>query len=123
MTMHTGFTAAAAIFFLVSAQAVFADNHCQDPSRQWSQIENSRDPFGRSGARDDPQSAHYQAKISDDQIYGHEIMTRKELRKYRKALRRINSDDGQLERFQAEHRDKMQQRASELGVELEDGQG
>ena len=47
-------------------------------------------------------------------------MSARELRKYRKALRKIGSDDEKLEEFLAQHRDKMQQRAARLGVELED---
>jgi hypothetical protein len=45
-------------------------------------------------------------------------MSARELKKFRKALRKIGADDEKLEAFLAQHRQQMQQRAQELGVDL-----
>jgi hypothetical protein len=51
------------------------------------------------------------ARIADKEIYGHEMMTRKERNEYREQLRLIGNDEAKRTQFMAEHREKMQARA------------
>ena len=61
-----------------------------------------------------------QAKFGDHEIYGGEMMTEQERNQYREQLRLIGSDEQKRTRFMAEHREEMQKRAKERGVEIDD---
>ena len=50
-------------------------------------------------------------------IYGGELMTVQERNEYREQLRRFDSDEERM-RFEARHREEMQQRADALSIEL-----
>lgn len=57
------------------------------------------------------------APASEGPIYGGALMTAEERNAYREELRRLGDD---RRSFMAEHREKMQQRAKERGIELEE---
>jgi len=59
-----------------------------------------------------------QARIAKKDIYGHNLMTRKERNEYREQLRLIGKDDAKRTQFMAAHREKMQARAKARGVDL-----
>jgi hypothetical protein len=122
MKSSTVFVSAAAILLVCAASSAPAQQHCPNPSGQWTQIDRTRHPFDQNGVPQDKLAPHTRADVSDDQIYGHEIMSARELKKFRKALRKIGADDEKLEAFLAQHRQQMQQRAQELGVDLEEVQ-
>jgi len=123
MKSTTGFTAIAALLLVFAPAVCAAQQHCGNPSGQRAQIERARQQFDHSGVAQDQTTVRLQLQVADEEIYGHEVMTKKELRKYRKKLRRIGSDDRKLERFLAAHREKMVKRAKDRGIELEEAQG
>ena len=85
--------------------------HDRDQMRQHSQ--------DRDQARDrvhDP--AH--AMPDDHPIYGQQMMSVEERNQYREQLRMVGADTEEGNRFQALHREKMQVRAKEQGVTLDD---
>lgn len=57
------------------------------------------------------------APASEGPIYGGALMTAEERNAYREELRRLGDE---RRSFMAEHREKMQQRAKERGIELEE---
>lgn len=54
-------------------------------------------------------------------VYGGELMSVQERNQYREQLRVIDSDQ-EREKFQAQHREKMTQRANALGLEVEEAE-
>ena len=60
------------------------------------------------------------AKFGDHEIYGGQMMTEQERNQYREQLRLIGDDEQKRTQFMAQHREQMQQRAKERGVELDD---
>lgn len=58
-----------------------------------------------------------QAGMRDNDIYGHELMTRAELEKYRKRMTEMKTVT-ERDRFQLQHEAKMQERAKQLGKDL-----
>jgi hypothetical protein len=50
------------------------------------------------------------ATLRDEEIYGHELMSKEELNQYRKELQTMNSAK-KREQFQAQHEEKMRERA------------
>jgi len=54
-------------------------------------------------------------------IYGGEVMSVQERNEYREQLRLINSDQ-ERQQFQAQHRDRVDQRAEALGLEVEEAE-
>jgi hypothetical protein len=120
MKLSTVFGTVAATLLVCVTSSALAQQHCPNPSGQWTQIDRTRHPFDQDGIPQDKLSPHTRAQISDDKIYGHEIMSARELKQYRKALRKVGADDEKLEEFLAQHRERMHQRAQEQGVELED---
>lgn len=54
-------------------------------------------------------------------IYGGELMSVEERNQYREQLRLLDSDPGR-EQFQAQHREKMTQRANALEIEVEEAE-
>lgn len=54
-------------------------------------------------------------------VYGGEFMTVQERNQYREQLRLIDSDP-EREQFQAQHRDRINQRANALGLEVEEAE-
>ena len=57
------------------------------------------------------------AKLKDDDIYGSELMTRRERNEYRQALQ--NADNAEArERIRTQHQHEMKNRAQEQGVAL-----
>jgi len=54
-------------------------------------------------------------------IYGGEFMTVQERNQYREQLRQMDSDP-EREKFQAQHRDRINQRANALGLEVEEAE-
>jgi len=61
------------------------------------------------------------AKFGDAEIYGGQMMTEQERNQYREQLRLIGDDEQKRTQFMAQHREEMQKRAKEKGVELDDG--
>jgi len=57
------------------------------------------------------------AQLSDQDIYGSEVMSVEERNQYREQLRVMDSDNERLQ-FKAQHREKMQLRAKSQGVPL-----
>ena len=58
-----------------------------------------------------------QVHMRDADIYGHELMTRNELEKYRKRVKELNTVEAR-ERFKIQHEAKMQERAKQQGKDL-----
>ena len=54
-------------------------------------------------------------------VYGGELMSVQERNQYREQLRLIDSDQ-EREQFQAQHRDRVNQRAAALGLEVEEAE-
>ena len=63
------------------------------------------------------QQAQERARIRDEQIYGHELMTQKELNQYREQMQTMQSTRAR-EQFQAQHEDKMRARARQQNKDL-----
>ena len=57
------------------------------------------------------------SQMRDQDIYGNELMTAQERKQYRKELGSANSQ-GSQKQFQAQHEEKMQQRALQQGQDL-----
>ena len=57
------------------------------------------------------------AKLSDEDIYGHEVMTKKERKTYKKQLQKAASSE-ERQRVEEQHRHEMQVRAEAQGVQL-----
>ena len=57
------------------------------------------------------------AKLKDDDIYGSELMTRRERNEYRRKLQTADNAEAR-ERIRSEHQHEMQVRAEERGLEL-----
>jgi len=54
-------------------------------------------------------------------IYGGELMTVQERNQYREQLREMDSDE-EREKFQAQHREQMNQRAKALELDIEEAE-
>ena len=63
------------------------------------------------------QQAQDRERIRDEQIYGHELMTSKELKQYREQMQTMQSTRAR-EQFQAQHEDKMRERARQQNRDL-----
>ena len=50
------------------------------------------------------------ARLRDEDIYGHELMTRQELNQYREQMQRMQTAGGR-DQFQVQHEEKMRERA------------
>lgn len=61
-----------------------------------------------------------QAPPGENGIYGSELMSVQERNQYREQLQLTESDPEAKMRFEAEHEEKMQQRAREQGKEIKD---
>jgi hypothetical protein len=60
------------------------------------------------------------ANTGNQGIYGNELMSAQERNQYREQLRLVESDPEQRTRFLAQHQEKMQVRAKQQGVNLDD---
>ena len=56
------------------------------------------------------QQAQDRARLRDDDIYGHELMTRQELNQYREEMQKKHTAKTR-DQFQAQHEEKMRERA------------
>ena len=63
------------------------------------------------------QQAQERERIRDEQIYGHELMTQKELNQYREQMQTMQSTRAR-EQFEAQHEDKMRARARQQNKDL-----
>ena len=63
------------------------------------------------------QQAQDRERIRDEQIYGHELMTQRELNQYREQMQTMQSARAR-EQFQAQHEDKMRERARQQNKDL-----
>jgi uncharacterized small protein (DUF1192 family) len=61
------------------------------------------------------------SSLKDDEIYGHKLMSAEELNQYRERLRLLKSEEERL-KFEAQHREEMQERAKALHIEIEDAE-
>ena len=127
----------------------FAQGHGQgqgqgrgaDQPRDRAQVERGQSDMDRDRMRDrdrihDPAQTHDPAQQRDQVqdrthapdnagnggqgIYGHQLMRVEEQNQYREQLRLVESDPQQQQRFQAQHQEKMQVRAREQGVTLDE---
>jgi len=57
----------------------------------------------------------------DSDIYGHELMSEQERKRYREQLRLVESDPEEKNQFLAQHREQMQARAKAQGAVIGDG--
>lgn len=57
------------------------------------------------------------ATLKDEEIYGHELMSREELNRYRNQLQQQQTAEDR-ERFQHEHEERMRERAATQGKDL-----
>ena len=60
------------------------------------------------------------AKLGDKAIYGQELMSVRERNQYREQLKTLGANTTEGTKFMAQHREKMQKRAKEKGVDLDD---
>jgi len=60
------------------------------------------------------------AKLGDKAIYGQKLMTVQERIQYREQLQTLGANTKEGTKFIAQHRDKMQKRAKEKGVDLDE---
>jgi hypothetical protein len=67
----------------------------------------------------DKSKAKDQAQKRDRDIYGYQLMTEQERNEYREQLKKAETNQ-ERQQIVAEHREKMQARASEEGVNLEE---
>jgi hypothetical protein len=58
-----------------------------------------------------------QERERDEQIYGHELMTSKELNQYREQMQKMQSTKAR-EQYKAQHEDKMRERARQQNKDL-----
>jgi hypothetical protein len=68
MTSSTVFVSAAATLLVCAATSAPAQQHCPNPSGQWTQIDRTRHPFDQNGVPQDKLAPHTRADVSDDQI-------------------------------------------------------
>ena len=101
-----------------------------------AQIERGQKDFDRDRLRDrdritqpardrdrikdqDRTHAPDKAKQGDKAIYGSELMSVEERNQYREQLRLTDSDPQAQTKFKAQHQEKMQARAKQMGVEID----
>jgi hypothetical protein len=119
------------------AKGMGGGGNSQGPDR--AQMERGQMDFDRDRIRDrdridepaqdrdrvkDQDRAHApdSAKLGENKIYGAELMSKKEREQYREQLRLVDADKKQRTQFLAQHQEKMQARAKEKGVKLDDMQ-
>ena len=102
------------------------DKRHDDSSQTWQ----SRQGSGESGKQKQNGKQRYQTqdqgrarttirhRLRDDDIYGREMMTRRELENYRARLDSAKNDREWV-RLRAEHQQQMEQRASQRGVAID----
>jgi len=77
---------------------------------------------GKDEARDrDRLQTQDPMSISDNDIYGSELMSPEERKRYREQIQQMNSEEERLQ-FQAQHRSKMDARAKALNLEVEEAE-
>ena len=106
-----------------------------DHARERAQVERTHSDFDRDRMHDRDQMrqqsqdrdqirdrVHEPANaMSDDRpIYGQQMMSVEERNQYREQLRVVGADTEEGTRLQAQHREQMQVRAKEQGVNLDD---
>lgn len=77
----------------------------------------NEDPIQKRDQDQDRTKLHDPAKMQDQDIYGSEMMTAQERKQYRKELGGAKSPQAHNE-FQAQHEQKMQERALQQGQDL-----
>jgi Tfp pilus assembly protein PilV len=104
-------------------------------ARERAQVERTHSDFDRDRMHDRDQTRQHSqdrdqtrdrvhdsanAMPDDRPIYGQQMMSVEERNQYREQLRVLGADTEEGTRFQAQHREQMQVRAKEQGVNLED---
>lgn len=136
MKLGTGLFSLVAIALFLTPLAGLAKGKAAGagPAQDQAQIERGQRDFDRDRLRDrdrltapshDRDRDRIQdrthvpdfAKLSDQDIYGNEVMTAQERNAYRKQLQKANSDE-RRESIEARHRYEMQVRAENQGVKL-----
>ena len=79
-------------------------------------------PVEQQGSQDQDRmrtqiEARDHASLRDEEIYGHELMSKEELNQYRKELKTMNSAK-KREQFQMQHEEKMRARALQQNKEI-----
>jgi hypothetical protein len=117
------------------AKGMGGGGNSQAPDR--AQMERGQNDFDRDRIRDrdridepaydrdrvrDQDRTHVpdSATLSENRIYGSELMSAKEREQYREQLRIVDADKKQRTQFLAKHKEKMQARAKEKGVKIQD---
>jgi hypothetical protein len=77
---------------------------------------------GDRGGSEAPNKAFNEAGDTQDEIYGHEVMTPSEIDRYQTRMRGTMTD-AERRAFIESHRAEMQRRASERGTTLREGPG
>ena len=118
----------------VAAQGRHGQGGAAQPQDR-AQIERGQRDFDRGRLRDrdrtttpsrdrdrdqDRTHAPDKAPFGEEPIYGSSLMSVEERNQYREQLRLTESDPQARTRFEAQHREDMQKRATEQGVTLDD---
>ncbi|MCP5180371.1 MAG: hypothetical protein H6993_08185 [Pseudomonadales bacterium] len=84
-----------------------------------TQRDRSQDEASRRDRVRDQDQAHAPdlGTLRDEDIYGHEVMSRREMNAYRNRLASVD-DDAAREQLRAEHQREVRARAKEKGVDL-----
>jgi len=106
-----------------------------DHARERAQVERTHSDFDRDRMHDRDQARQHSqdrdqdrdrvhdpehAMPDDRPIYGQQMMSVAERNQYREQLRVLGEDSEEGTHFQAQHREQMQVRAKEQGVNLDD---
>ncbi len=89
----------------------------KQPTRQDQRIDQDRMQDRSRIDLPDRDRQRDQAAMRDADIYGHELMTRSELEKYRKRMTEMKTVEERA-RFELQHEAKMQERAKQQGKDL-----
>ena len=139
MRTVTGFGALIAAVLVLVPLTGAAQGHGQgsgqerggDYARERAQVERTHSDFDRDRMHDRDQARQHSqdrdrvhdpahAQPEDRPIYGQQMMSVQERNQYREQLRVLGEDTEEGTRFQAQHREQMQVRAKEQGVNLDD---
>lgn len=139
MRTVTGFGALIAAVLVLVPLTGAAQGHGQgsgqerggDHARERAQVERTHSDFDRDRMHDRDQARQHSqdrdrmhdpahAQPEDRPIYGQQMMSVEERNQYREQLRVLGEDTEEGTRFQAQHREQMQVRAKEQGVNLDD---
>lgn len=85
----------------------------------FAQTQSETQTTNRTETQTQDQTRTEQRNQTRDQIYGSQLMTRKERAEYRQRLRALKTEE-QREQFRLEHHARMQERAKAKGLDLPD---